>query len=115
MPVASAEPLILAITADFFLIPKLEDTARALGFRLEVVQKSADLGAEGPPLPRAIPLTEPLEGPDAAFVRSLVERRPALLLVDTTHDGVPWEHWIQTLKTGSATRRIPVVAFGPHV
>jgi predicted metal-dependent hydrolase len=56
-----------------------------------------------------------LEGPDAAFVRSLVDRRPALLLVDTTHDAVPWEHWIQTLKTGSATRRIPVVAFGPHV
>lgn len=105
----------MAITADYFLIPRLEDTARALGFRLEVVQTAADLGAEGPAIPRAIPLTEPLEGPDAAFVRSLVERRPALLLVDTTHDGVPWEHWIQTLKTGSATRRIPVVAFGPHV
>ncbi len=112
---ASDEPLILAITADYFLIPKLEDTARALGFRLEIVQSAADLGAEGPPIPRAIPLTEPLEGPDAAFVRSLVERRPALLLVDTTQDAVPWEHWIQTLKTGSATRRIPVVAFGPHV
>ncbi|MGH2619203.1 MAG: hypothetical protein ACRDHG_01360, partial [Anaerolineales bacterium] len=112
---AAAEPLILAITADYFLIPRLEDAARALGFRLEVVQQSADLGAEGPPLPRVIPLTEPLEGPDAAFVRSLVDRRPALLLVDTTHNAVPWEHWIQTLKTGSATRRIPVVAFGPHV
>jgi len=113
--VGSDEPLILAITADYFLIPRLEDTARALGFRLEVVQTAADLGAEGPSVPRAIPLTEPLEGPDAAFVRSLVDRRPALLLVDTTHDAVPWEHWIQTLKTGSATRRIPVVAFGPHV
>ena len=111
----SDDPLILAITSDYFLIPRLEDTARALGFRLEVVQTAADLGAEGPPIPRAIPLTEPLEGPDAAFVRSLVDRRPALLLVDTAHDGVPWEHWIQTLKTGSATRRIPVVAFGPHV
>jgi len=113
--VGTDEPLILAITSDYFLIPRLEDTARALGFRLEVVQTAADLGAEGPPTPRAIPLTEPLEGPDAAFVRSLVDRRPALLLVDTAHDGVPWEHWIQTLKTGSATRRIPVVAFGPHV
>jgi len=113
--VASDEPLILAITGDFFLIPRLEDAARSLGFRLEVVQRPADLGAEGPPLPRAIPLTEPLEGPDAAFVRSLVDRRPALLLVDTTHDAVPWEHWIQTVKTGSATRRIPIVAFGPHV
>jgi len=111
----SDEPLILAITGDYFLIPRLEDAARSLGFRLEVVQSAADLGAEGPPIPRAIPLTEPLVGPDAAFVRSLVERRPALLLVDTTHDAVPWEHWIQTVKTGSATRRIPVVAFGPHV
>jgi len=113
--VASDEPLILAITADYFLIPRLEDAARSLGFRLEVVQSAADLGADGPPIPRAIPLTEPLVGPDAAFVRSLVDRRPALMLVDTSHDTVPWEHWIQTVKTGSATRRIPIVAFGPHV
>lgn len=114
--VAGAErPLIIALTRDYFLIPRLEDGAEALGFRLEVVETPAALGAEGAPLARAIPLTEPLEGPDAAFVRGMVERGPALLLVDTTNDAVPWEHWIQTLKTAAATRRIPVVAFGPHV
>ena len=108
-------PLIIALTRDYFLIPRLEDGAEALGFRLEVVETPAALGAEGPALPRAIPLTEPLEGPDAVFVRGMVDRRPALLLVDTSNDAIPWEHWIQTLKTAAATRRIPVVAFGPHV
>jgi hypothetical protein len=110
-----ALPLILALTGDYFLIPRIEDAARSLGFRAEVAEAPAAFGAEGPPSPRAVPLTEPLEGPDAAFVRALVERRPALLLVDTTSETIPWRRWIQTLKTGSATRRIPIIAFGPHV
>jgi CheY-like chemotaxis protein len=40
---------------------------------------------------------------------------PALILIDLASDGVPWQRWIQILKTSSATRRIPIVAFGPHV
>jgi predicted metal-dependent hydrolase len=28
---------------------------------------------------------------------------------------MPWARWIQVIKTSAATRRIPVVAFGPHV
>ncbi len=108
-------PLILALTEDLFLAPRLEDVARRLGFRLQVVSRPADLGAEGEPAPRAIPLTEPLEGADAALVRNLRRLHPALLLVDTSAAGLPWERWLQTLKTSAATRRIPVVAFGPHV
>ena len=109
------EPLILALTSDYFIIPRLKDAALALGFQIEVVDSPAGFGAEGDPAARAIPLTEPLEGPDAAFVRGIVDRRPALMFVDTTSQEIPWERWTQILKTSAATRRIPIVAFGPHV
>ncbi len=110
-----AKPLILALTGDYFFIPRLEDAASALGYELEVVESPIAFGAEGDPLTRQIPLTEPLKGPDAAFVRGIVDRRPALMLVDVTSEVIPWERWTQILKTSAATRRIPILAFGPHV
>lgn len=108
-------PLILALTEDLFIVPRLEDAARDLGYRLQVADSPAALDAEGEPAQRAVPLTEPLEGPDARFLRGLVDLRPALMLVDTASQHIPWRRWIQVVKTAAATRRIPVVAFGPHV
>jgi hypothetical protein len=110
-----SKPLILALTSDYFVIPRLEDAARALEYEFEAIESPNAFGAEGEPVPRQIPLTEPLNGPDAAFVRGIVERRPALMLVDVTSQQIPWERWTQILKTSAATRRIPIVAFGPHV
>ena len=111
----NAKPLILALTEDYFIIPRLEDAASALGYAIEVVEAPSAFGAEGDPPTRQIPLTEPLKGPDAAFVRGIVNRRPALMLVDVTSEVIPWERWTQILKTSAATRRIPILAFGPHV
>ena len=108
-------PIVLALTDDLFIIPSLEDAARSSGFELLVVSRPEELGAGGAPTPRPVPMTEPLEGPDAAMVRSLVSRRPVLILVDLTLQAVPWAHWISVLKSGAATRRIPILAFGPHV
>jgi hypothetical protein len=106
---------LLALTDDLFVIPRLEDAARAAGFELRVIARPEELGAGGPPSPRSVPLTEPLEGPDAALVRSLIADRPALILVDLASRAIPWAHWISVLKSGAATRRIPILAFGPHV
>jgi len=114
MPV-DPKPLILALTEDYFVIPRLEDAAKALGYEIEVIEAPSAFGAEGDPLTRQIPLTEPLEGPDAAFMRGIVDRRPALMLLDVTSQVIPWERWTQILKTSAATRRIPILAFGPHV
>ena len=109
------KPLILALTEDYFVIPRLEDTSRSLGFEIELIKAPGALGAEGEPIARHVPLTEPLKGPDGAFMRGIVDRRPALMIVDATSDAIPWERWIQILKTSAATRRIPILAFGPHV
>ena len=105
-------PHLLVLTNDLFLLPRLEDAAAALGFvfrRFDGADVADELGD------RPVPLTEPLEGVDGALVRSVVGDPPALILVDLASDGVPWTRWIQILKTSSATRRIPIVAFGPHV
>jgi predicted metal-dependent hydrolase len=108
-------PLVIAFCDDLFLVPRLEDAARELDYHLQCIDRPEDIGAEGPPVERPIPLTEPLDGPDAILVRRLAETRPALLLFDLTSRSIPWERWIQVIKTSAATRRLPIVAFGPHV
>ena len=108
-------PTALVLTEDLWSSTRLADVLRELGFLPEIIEKPADLGAQGDSVQREVPLTEPLEGPDAEFMRSLTERRPALLLMDLTAEGIPWRRWLHTIKTSAATRRIPVIAFGPHV
>lgn len=108
-------PMVLILTEDLFLTPRLVDGVRQLDFDPLVVESPADLKAEGSATDRPVPLTEPLSGADANLVRALSQLRPALILVDLSASKVPWERWIQVIKTSAATRRIPVLAFGPHV
>jgi CheY-like chemotaxis protein len=108
-------PLLLCLSDDLFIIPRLEDAAHELGFRFKLVAKAEEINAKGDPVPRAIPLTEPLEGPEAEMMRFFSHEQPALVLVDTTCQSIPWLRWIHILKTSAATRRIPIIAFGPHV
>ncbi|MGD8634228.1 MAG: DUF309 domain-containing protein [Anaerolineales bacterium] len=96
-------------------MPRIQDAARAAGYSIEAIEQPADIDAESEFTPRRIPLTEPLEGPDAQLILHLTENRPALILVDLNNGAVPWARWIQVIKTSAATRRIPIVAFGPHV
>jgi len=112
---AEDRQLILAFTEDLFLQPRLQDAAAALGYDLQVIEQAAAFGNDAEDLARQPALTEPLAGLDSILVRQLSARRPALLLFDLSSQHLPWQHWIQVLKTSAATRRIPLVAFGPHV
>lgn len=112
---ADIDPAVLLLSDDFFVIPRLQDAARAAGLSPVVVDAPQALGAEGEPAPRRVPITEPLEGSDARFLRTVVDRQPALIVFDLSSSILPWERWIQILSTSAATRRIPVLAFGPHV
>jgi predicted metal-dependent hydrolase len=107
--------LILAFTEDLFLQPRLQDAARQLGFNLQIVDRAEAFGESKPGPREGIALTEPLKGPDSELVRRLSATHPALLLFDTSSPNLPWPRWIQVLKTSAACRRIPIVAFGPHV
>lgn len=112
---AAPDPLAVVLSEDLWASTRLQDALRGLGYQVEIVETAADLDAAGEVGQREIALTEPLEGPDAGFVRALTERRPALLLMDLSSTALPWRRWLHTLKTSAATRRIPVIAFGPHV
>jgi predicted metal-dependent hydrolase len=107
--------LILAFTEDLFLQPRLEDAAHRLGFDLRVIENTDAFGPADSPSGERIALTEPLNGPDSALIRWLSATHPALLLFDTSASELPWLRWIQILKTSAASRRLPVIAFGPHV
>lgn len=107
-------PFMLVLTEDLFITPRLEDVAQHLGCEVLIFNHGEILQGEQP-IQRSIPLTEPLAGPDARLIRRLSESRPALILVDLTTSNIPWANWIQTIKTSAATRRIPILAFGPHM
>jgi predicted metal-dependent hydrolase len=111
----TTHPGVLLVCDDFFVIPRLQDAARAAGLSAVVVDSPQTLDAEGEPAPRRVPATEPLEGTDARFLRAVVDRQPVLIVFDLSSTTLPWERWIQVLSTSAATRRIPLLAFGPHV
>lgn len=111
----SDTPLILTFCDDIFFLPRIEDATRALGFRFKAFGRASELGIDGDSVKRQVHLTEPLEGPDATLIRSLVDDRPALILIDTANRSLPWQNWIHVIKTSAATRRIPIIAFGAHV
>lgn len=106
---------ILVLMDDLFLLPRLQDAVRDFGYALEVITRPDDLGIELESAPRAIPLTEPLEGGEAILVRALSAMQPGLIVIDATLERIPWLQWIQVLKTSAATRRIPILVFGPHI
>jgi predicted metal-dependent hydrolase len=58
-------------------------------------------------------LTEPLDGPDGDFLRSIIDDRPDLLLLEFHHSEVPPHPLVHLLKTSAATRRIPILAVVP--
>ena len=106
---------VLALTSDLFLIPRLEDAARSLSLALEVMDVPEVEDAADGSGPRGVGLTEPLEGSAAVLIRRVAQDPPALILVDLAAEARAAHRTIQILKTSSATRRVPIVAFGPHV
>lgn len=106
---------ILLLSSDLMIQTRVEGALQAAGYHVSSISSPHELGASGSPVRREVELTEPLAGPDAVFLRSITEIQPGLIVFDLSTDKFPWPRWIHTLKTSSATRRIPVIAFGPHV
>ncbi|MEP7357841.1 MAG: DUF309 domain-containing protein [Anaerolineales bacterium] len=113
-----ASPLAVTLISDLFFTVQVEQALRGLGYRLERIERGSELEPEPDgglerELPRAY-LGEPLEGRGAVFIRRLAEWQPALIIVELSSTAIPWAEWIAAAKSSPATRRIPVLAFGPH-
>ncbi len=101
---------ILAITQDPTLRDLIEIAASDAGLRVLAAGGREELDQGKPAVERSIRLTEPLRGSDGAFLQGITEIRPALIMVDSRVEDIPWLRWTQILKTSAATRRIPIIA-----
>lgn len=112
-------PLILTLVSDLFFAVQIEGAVRALGYRLERVERADQVepdSTEAAPYEHGWAyLGEPLAGRGAGFVAQLVEWQPALVIVEMQSQAIPWADWVAAMKSSPATRRIPVLAYGPHV
>lgn len=53
--------------------------------------------------------------PAEDVVAYLVQRQPWLVIVDLSTTSIDWQRFIVAAKTSPATRKIPALAFGPHM
>jgi CheY-like chemotaxis protein len=107
-------PVILTLISDVFLAAPVEQGVRAAGYALVRIERGTDLEPDSEPERGRVFLGEPLTGRGAAFIRRLTQLRPVLILVELSSQAIPWAHWIAAAKASPATRRIPVIGFGPH-
>lgn len=110
----SKTPLLVGFVADLMFNVRITKAAEQLGFETRWIEDAADLAPDesnGPP-PRP---GELLHGQGGALFEKLVSWQPDLLIFDLGNDKVPWREWIAAIKSSPATRRIPVLCYGPHV
>jgi len=60
-------------------------------------------------------LGEPVSGPAGRFIDQITNWHPSLIIIDLGDSAVPWRSWLAILKSSPATKRIPIIAFGPHI
>ncbi len=110
---ASPPPLLVAFVADLMFTTRIAAVAEHLGYRVAWIESAAQLGGD---VPGAMPEApgEQLHGRAGRLFAQVVDWQPALLLFDLNNAAIPWREWIAALKSSAATRRIPVLCFGPH-
>jgi hypothetical protein len=109
----SKKPLILAFVSDLMWTTKIENVVRKLDFSLILVGHKSDLAIEYLEATKLQP-GEPVSGIEAILLDKVTGWQPTLLIFDLANDKIPWRHWFKILKSSPATRRIPILCFGPH-
>lgn len=109
-------PTLLALVSDLFFSVQIQNAAKVLGWQFNNIES-----------PDQIPAQPSLVGHEHSptysqnsavghnFIAYVVARAPALIVVELNSQTLPWERWLIAAKTSPATRRIPVLGFGPHV
>lgn len=114
MDSSKEKPIIVGFVSDLLFTTRIENVAHHLGFRLAWIASALELGSsEGAPV-RESP-GESLRGQSGRLFGKLTRWQPALLLFDLANRDVPWRKWIAALKSSPATRRMPIMCYGPHV
>ncbi|MCA9916629.1 MAG: DUF309 domain-containing protein [Anaerolineales bacterium] len=106
-------PIIVAFVADLMFTTRIQNVVNHLGWRVEWVETAVAIGAPSSPEQHELP-GESLHGPAGKLFEQITNWQPVLLLFDLTNEQIPWRRWIPSLKSSPATRRLPILAFGPH-
>lgn len=108
------EHLIVAFVDDLMSATRIESVAVQLGYQVKNVGRASMLGValDVDSLNRP---GEPVEGPLATLMEALTAWQPCLLVFDLANPAIPWRQWLSILKSSPATRRVPVICYGPHV
>ena len=109
----SPAPLLVAFVGDLMFTTRIARVAEHLGYRVEWIETADQVGASDPDSQPEQP-GEMLHGREGRLFEQITRWQPSLLLFDLTNTAIPWREWIAALKSSPATRRIPVMCFGPH-
>lgn len=105
---------VVVFVSDLFTRMSVEGPIEKLGYDViwwNEIEGFSEIAQEKLPDKRG----EHLSGPGYQLADALTKLQPAALIFDLSEDEIPWETWIHLLKSASATRRIPIISFGPHV
>lgn len=105
---------VVGFIADLFFASRLEASARRAGYDFIQVERADQIAPAGAD-DRPQQLAEHLVGQSAVLIDRLSIWRPALAVFDLDNAAVPWQAWVALIKSAPATRRIPVLCYGPHV
>ena len=124
MRIHSKTPLIIGFVADLMFSSRIEMVAQHLAYRVIWVGSMSELGREELALSEGATAVsasgqsnpgEQLHGIEGILFEKMTSWQPALLIFDLANETIPWQRWIPLLKSSPATRRLPIVAYGPHV
>ena len=108
------QPIIVGFVADLMFQMKIQNVADRLGYDVIWIEEAADVGTVAPDAPVERP-GELLHGQGGRLFAQLTRWQPELLIFDLANRVIPWRVWIPALKSSPATRRIPILAYAPHV
>lgn len=114
MSVEKNSALIIGFIADLLFASRIEATARRAGFEFMQIEDADQISPAGPD-DSNYQLAEHLVGQSSVLIDRFSIWRPALIFFDLENANIPWQSWVAFIKSAPATRRIPVVCYGPHI
>jgi len=92
----------MAWVSNLMFSPRIESAAQGLGFEFKLIERATDIiGAEVP-------------GSKNTFMDRITHLAPALIICDLENNEIPWEEWINWIRSSSSTLQVPVICFGSH-
>jgi predicted metal-dependent hydrolase len=107
------QPLIVAFVADLMFSTQIAKVANHTGYHVTWIESAELMGHVDSERSGEKP-GESLYGREGRLFDQITAWQPALLLFDLGNQAIPWQTWIPALKSSPATRRIPIMCFGPH-